>query len=111
MGSDHRRHVRYAANLPIRVVEVGGTDMFRVAIHQSGRMVDVSEGGICFVCPRYLAPGTAVEITFEDCRLSGEVRHCRVREYATHMQFVTGVEIHTIIEGESSWRELMQPAP
>jgi hypothetical protein len=105
MGIEQRRHVRYPANLPIRVVEVGGTD----ATQEHGRMLDVSEGGLCFVGQRYLAPGTSVQIQFEDCRLAGQVRHCRMREYSSRLQFVTGVEIQDILQGESAWRELLQP--
>ncbi len=101
---EQRQHARYPANLTIRVGEVGAP----VNRHQPGRMVDVSQEGMCFVFPRYLAPGTAVQIEFERCKLLGEVRHCRLREYGTRMQFFTGVQIAQVLEGEESWQVLMQ---
>jgi PilZ domain len=99
-----RRHSRYAADLVIRVCAVRGTRLE----HGTGRMVDVSELGLCFVGPRYLPPGTSVNIEFEDCRLVGEVKHCRLREYAAHVQFVTGVQIQQVLDGQDSWKGLTQ---
>jgi hypothetical protein len=78
--------------------------------HETGRMVDVSEGGLCFIGARYLPPGTSVNIEFEDCRLAGEVRHCRLREYAARVQFVTGVRIQHVLDGQEAWKELTQTA-
>ena len=75
---------------------------------ETGRMMDVSEGGLCFIGARYLAPGTRVNIEFEDCRLVGEVRHCRMREYAARVQFVTGVQIRQILDGQDAWKGLNQ---
>jgi hypothetical protein len=97
-----RRHPRFAIDQVIVVAAARGprTD------HETGRMVDVSEGGLCFVGARYLAPGTTVNIEFGDCRLVGEVRHCRMREYAAHMQFVTGVRIQQVLDGLETWRGL-----
>ncbi len=100
----NRRHSRYAADLAIRVCAVRGTRVDR----ETGRMVDVSEGGLCFVGARYLPPGTSVNIEFEDCRLVGEVRHCRLREYAASVQFVTGVRIQQVLDGQDSWKGLTQ---
>ena len=100
----NRRHSRYAADLALRVCAVRGERLD----HETGRMVDVSESGLCFVGARYLPPGTSVNIEFEDCRLVGEVRHCRMREYAAHVQFVTGVRIEQVLEGQDSWKGLTQ---
>jgi hypothetical protein len=99
-----RRHARYAADMAIRVSAVRGTR----TDHETGRMVDVSEGGLCFVGARYLPPGTSVTIELSDCSLSGEVRHCRLREYARNVQFVTGVRIQQVLEGQESWKGLTQ---
>jgi hypothetical protein len=99
-----RRHARYAADLAVRVCAIRGT---RREL-ETGRMLDVSEGGLCFIGARYLAPGTSVNIEFEDCRLVGEVRHCRLREYAARVQFVTGVEIQQVLDGLDSWKSLTQ---
>jgi hypothetical protein len=99
-----RRHARYAADLAIQVNALRGTRLE----HGTGRVLDISEGGLCFVGTRYLPPGTRVNIEFEDCRLAGEVRHCRLREYAAHVQFVTGVRIQQVLDGQESWTGLMQ---
>jgi hypothetical protein len=103
-GFKQRRHARYAADVPVQVYAARGarTDL------ETGRLVDVSEGGLCFVGARYLPPGTRVNIEFEECRLVGEVRHCRLREYAAHVQFVTGVRIQQVLDGQECWNGLMQ---
>jgi hypothetical protein len=36
------------------------------------------------------------------------VRHCRLREYAAHVQFVTGVRIQQVLGGQDSWKGLTQ---
>jgi hypothetical protein len=71
-------------------------------------MVDVSEGGLCFVCERYLPPGTGVKIQFADCSLVAEVRHCRLREYASRVQYVAGAQVLSVLEGLDSWKDLTQ---
>lgn len=103
-GHTQRRHQRYAADMGIQVSAV--RDLHTE--HETGRMVDVSEGGLCFVGARYLPPGTSVNIEFQDCRLMGKVRHCRLREYAANVQFVTGVQIQQVLDGLDSWKALTQ---
>jgi hypothetical protein len=103
-GFKQRRHSRYAADLAIQVDAMRGTRLE----HGTGRLLDLSEGGLCFVGTRYLPPGTSVNIEFEDCRLVGEVRHCRLREYAAHVEFVTGVRIQQVLDGQDSLRGLTQ---
>jgi len=99
-----RRHVRYAADTPIQISAIRGVHTNR----ETGRMVDVSEGGLCYVGAHYLAPGTTVNIEFQDCRLAGQVRHCRLREYASRVQFVTGVQIQQVLDGLETWKSLTQ---
>jgi hypothetical protein len=103
-GFKQRRHSRYAADLAIQVDAMRGNRLE----HGTGRLLDLSEGGLCFVGTRYLPPGTSVNIEFEDCRLVGEVRHCRLREYAAHVEFVTGVRIQQVLDGQDSLRGLTQ---
>jgi hypothetical protein len=100
-----RRHVRFPANHEIRVCAFRGD----VRETKPARMVDVSEGGICFVSTRYLAPETKVKIDFEKCVLLGEVKSCHMREYGAQVEFVTGVEITQAIEGAESWNALTRP--
>jgi PilZ domain len=103
---EQRRHPRLAANLSIRV---SATRAHRIEL-ESGRVLDVSEGGLCFVGARYLPPGTSVKIEFADCSLVGEVRHCRLRDYAARVEFVTGVQVHQVEAGQDSWRSLTRSA-
>ena len=100
----HRRHVRYPANHAVQVCAFRGS---RVET-KPGRMVDVSQRGMCFVSTRYLAPETKVKIEFEDCVLMGEVRSCQMREYAAQVEFVTGVEISEAVEGIDTWQALTE---
>ena len=73
-------------------------------------MVDVSEGGMCFIGPRYFPPGTMVSIEVAECRLLAEVRRCQMREYSAHVEFVTGVQIHEVLDGPENWKALTNPA-
>lgn len=103
-GSELRRHVRFSANLAIRIVMVRGKKQET----QPGRMVDISEGGMCFIGHRYLPPGSELRIEFGECRLHAQVRHCQLREYGTHTQFVIGVQIANVEAGEDSWAALLK---
>jgi hypothetical protein len=103
-GFKQRRHFRLAADQPLHVFAVRGSRVDE----ETGRLLDVSEGGLCFVGARYLPPGTSVKVEFEDCRLTGEVRHCRMREYAARVQFVTGISIQQVLNGQDSWNGLTQ---
>jgi len=49
-----------------------------------------------------------VSIELEDCRLAGEVKHCRLREYSARVQFVTGVQIQQVLDGQDAWQGLTQ---
>ncbi len=73
-------------------------------------MIDASEGGLAFVGSRYIAPGTKLSVEFQDCRLTGEVRHCRIREEAGRTQFVTGVRVQEVQGGVATWKNMMRAA-
>ena len=73
-------------------------------------MVDISEAGLCFVGSRYLVPGTSLGVEFNNCRIVAEVRHCRLREYGSFGQFVTGVQVQEILEGVETWLALTESA-
>src|SRR5260370_16510626 len=104
--TDHgkRRHARRNSDRVVRIsVTDGSTNLTETA-----RMVDVSEGGMCFIASRYLAPGTPLRIEFGECRVVAEVRHCRLREYGSHGQFVTRVQVWEILEGATAWMAMTQ---
>ncbi|MGD0434876.1 MAG: PilZ domain-containing protein [Bryobacteraceae bacterium] len=103
MGIEKRRHARLPADITIRVSGFGGSPLES----ETARTVDVSESGICFVGARYMPPGRVLKIEFEDCALEGTVRHCRLREYSAHAEFVTGVEIQRVLGGIATWNALM----
>jgi len=71
-------------------------------------MIDVSEGGMCFVGSRYLGPGTPLRIEFGGYRVAGEARHCRLQEYGSNGQFVIGVQVWEVLEGREIWHALIQ---
>lgn len=71
-------------------------------------MVDISEGGLCFAGTRLYVAGTIVLIEFEDCQVRAEVKSCRMRDYASRAQFVTGVEMKEVMTGLETWNELMR---
>lgn len=105
-GPEQRRHARRGADHMIRV------SMPRGAARQTetARMVDISEGGMCFIGARYFIPGTSLGIEFADCRIVAEVRHCRLREYGAVNQFFTGVQVQQILEGVETWLALTESA-
>ncbi len=101
-GPEQRRQARRSAEHAIRVsVSIGPARQTDTA-----RMVDISEGGMCFIGSRYLVPGTSLGIEFGDCRIVAEVRHCRLREYGSVSQFFTGVQVQQILEGVETWLAL-----
>lgn len=103
MGIEQRKQARFTANHPIQVSTMRATQVET----EAGRLVDVSQGGLSFIGARYLPPGAAVRIGLGECALEGQVRHCRMREYSARMEFVTGVEIQRVLEGEQAWKSLM----
>jgi hypothetical protein len=103
VGIENRRHVRLPVDITIQVYGLDGSPLES----EPARAVDVSEGGICFVGARYMPPGGALKIEFDDCALEGTVRHCRLREYSAHAEFVTGVEIQRVLAGHATWNAMM----
>jgi len=99
-----RRHQRFAIDQELQI----RADRAPRCDPEVGRMIDVSEGGFAFVGSRYLTPGTKLTVEFLDCRVTGEVRHCRMREYAGHTQFVTGVKVREVQDGVATWKSMMR---
>jgi hypothetical protein len=105
-GPEQRRQTRRDADHMLRVSITRGS----ARQTETARMVDVSEGGLCFIGSRYLIPGTSLGIEFGDCRIVAEVRHCRLREYGAISQFVIGVQVQQILEGVETWLALTESA-
>jgi hypothetical protein len=105
-GPEQRRQTRRDADHMIRVSITRGS----ARQTETARMVDVSEGGLCFIGSRYIIPGTSLGIEFGDCRIVAEVRHCRLREYGSISEFFTGVQVQQILEGVETWLALTESA-
>lgn len=101
-GPEQRRQTRRDADHSIRVSTTRGS----ARQTETARMVDISEGGLCFIGSRYLIPGTPLGIEFGNCRIVAEVRHCRLREYGATTEFFTGVQVQEILEGVETWLAL-----
>src|ERR1700682_2804205 len=97
---EQRRQTRRDADHVIRVSITRGS----ARQTETARMVDVSEGGLCFIGSRYLIPGTSLGIEFGDCRIVAEVRHCRLREYGAISQFFFRVRVRQIFVGAWRWQ-------
>ncbi|HTA71247.1 MAG TPA: PilZ domain-containing protein [Bryobacteraceae bacterium] len=102
-GPEQRRQTRRNAD---HFVRVSTTTTGSARQTETARMVDISEGGLCFIGSRYLVPGTSLGIEFGDCRIVAEVRHCRLREYGTTSEFFIGVQVQEILEGVETWLAL-----
>jgi hypothetical protein len=100
--ANQRQHTRLSANHLLRVWPVKGTKQ----TGETSRVVDISEGGMCFIGSRYLAPGTLVSIEIGESRLLAEIRHCRMRQYSSRIEFVTGVQIQQVLDGPDDWKSL-----
>jgi hypothetical protein len=105
-GPEQRRQARRQTDHVIRISVNRGS----ARQTETARMVDISEGGMCFVGSRYLIPGTPLGIEFGECRIVAEVRHCRLREYGAASQFFTGVQVQQILEGVETWLALTESA-
>ena len=103
-SANQRKHARLSANHVIRVSIHG-----KKQEGENSRLVNVSEGGMCFTGSRYLPPGTLVNIELGESRVLAEVRHCQMRKYSAHVEFVTGVQIHQVLDGPGSWKALTNP--
>ena len=102
-SSEQRREQRFALNRPVSLKIEGPSK----AQSGSGGIFDISEHGLSFTFRRRLEPGDSVTVEYEGCLVRGEVRHCRVREYA-EWRFLIGVAVTRVVRGEETWRRLIQ---
>jgi PilZ domain len=99
-GSEMRREPRFVFNQPVFVSIQGSSSGI-------GGIFDISEHGLSFTFRRPLDPGDIVIVEYGGCLVQGQVRHCRVRGYA-QQQFLVGVAVTQVVEGEETWRRLIQ---
>ena len=103
-GNESRREPRFSVTRQIDV-HVCGPTQFRAG---PGSIVDISEHGLSFTFRRQLERGDSVTIEYDGCVVLGEVRHCRAREYANQQQYVIGMSVTRVVQGEQLWRRLVQ---
>jgi hypothetical protein len=94
---DRRLDERYQTNLAAIVTDIASPD--HVA---SGRIVNVSQSGICACLSMRLAVGATVKVEVEDCRLFGHVIYSDEKP-----GFRTGIEIVRVLIGESDLSRLV----
>jgi len=100
---DRRAEQRYTASLVAQIV-VADFDCTLA----DARVVDISEGGLAFRSPRAFPDHTEVTVECRGCTLLGQVRHTREREYASETEYIVGVQVGSIAEGENIWRVLVE---
>lgn len=104
---DRRLDERYQANLDVTVTDIAAPD--RIA---SGRIVDVSQSGICANLSSCFAPGAIVKTQLADCVLFGHVIDCNQVDcdsidYHQDRSFRTGIEVVRVLIGESDLARLV----
>jgi len=96
-GMDRRLEKRFQTNLAAIVTDIAAPD--RVV---SGRIVNVSQSGICAALSMRLAVGVTVKVQIEDCMLFGHIIYCDEEP-----PFRAGIEIVQVLIGESDLSRLV----
>jgi PilZ domain len=94
---DRRLDRRYSTNLEVTVTDIAAQD--RVA---SGRIVDISQSGVCTELALGFAAGSIVKVQTGDCALFGRVTYC-----TEGRSFRTGIEVVRKIVGASDLARLL----
>jgi hypothetical protein len=89
---EQRLHPRWPANLDIALTRVD--DPRQTA---TGRIVDVSESGVCVRVLLQVLPGAIVKLEMADCALFGQVIHCC--HYSSAYEI--GIEVVRVLIGQS----------
>jgi hypothetical protein len=95
---DLRFDERYQTTLEVTVTDIAAPE--RVA---SGKLVDISESGICASLSMRLEPGSVVKALTGDCTLFGHVVYCEGEN-----RFRTGIEVVRVLIGESDLARLVR---
>lgn len=95
---DRRLDQRWPANLDVTL-----TDIANPRATTSGRIVDVSETGICVRMPRRVQPGAILKLEVADCALFGHAVHCRDDAGSCEI----GIEIVRVLIGNSEQGRLV----
>ncbi len=101
-GTDRRREHRYQATLRAKITTPDPDFALDNAV-----IVDISTGGLSFRSLYAFTTGADILVECEGCRLDGEVRNCRRREFAAETEYIVGVLVRSIPQGEAHWQELV----
>jgi hypothetical protein len=89
---DRRLHDRYPVNLEATVTDIA------VQNHAApGRIVDISQAGVCALLSLELATGAIVKVQIGDSALFGQVTYCNREGESLR----TGIEVVRVLIGES----------
>lgn len=95
---DRRFEQRYQTDLDVTVTAIDAPE--RVA---KGRVVDISESGVCAALPLRFEPGTSIKAQVENNTLFGYVAYCEGEQ-----PFRTGIEVVRVLVGESDLSRLVR---
>jgi hypothetical protein len=96
---DRRLHNRSLADLDVRVIRVR-----RQGHGVPGRLVDISEAGLCLILPCELWPEELVKLEAADSTLFGHVVYSTWKRNA----FRTGIEIERVLLGGTDLADLLR---
>jgi hypothetical protein len=107
MVMERRLDERYQANMDVTVTDIAAPD--RTA---SGRIVDISQSGVCANLSLRFGPGAIVKAQLSDCVLFGHVIDCAQIDpgQIDHNQgqsFRTGIEVVRVLIGDSDLARLV----
>jgi hypothetical protein len=96
---DHRDKPRFPADMEVWVTDLGaGTEAF------SGKVIDISESGVCASLPRHLIAGSLVKLDLDDAVLYGHVSYA----FGTDVTFRTGISVESVLLGTSGLSNILQ---
>jgi hypothetical protein len=102
MVMERRLDERYQANMDVTVTDIAAPD--RTA---SGRIVDISQSGVCANLSLRFGPGAIVKAQLSDCVLFGHVIDCAQIDSNPDQMFRTGIEVVRVLIGDSDLARLV----
>ncbi len=104
---ERRLDERYQANMDVTVTDIAAPD--RIA---SGRIVDISQSGVCADLTSRFALGAIVKAQLADCVLFGHVIDCaqidgNPTDVHQDQSFRTGIEVVRVLIGDSDLARLV----
>ena len=95
---DRRLHARHPVDFDARVTDITSPDCVL-----RGRVVDISESGVCTNLTSPMSPGAIVKIEIADCALFGQISYC----YQEGSAYFAGLEVVRVLIGDSELARLV----